>query len=85
MDEKGRRMSISKEELNRLPKVELHLHIEGSLEPELMFELAERNKIDLPFDSIEDVKKAYQFSNLQDFFRYLLSRSQCSYHPTGFL
>lgn len=50
-----------------LPKAELHLHIEGSLEPELMFALAQRNQIDLPFDSIEDVRAAYAFSNLQDF------------------
>jgi adenosine deaminase len=50
-----------------LPKVELHLHIEGSLEPELMFSLAQRNKIKLPFKSVEEVRKAYDFSNLQDF------------------
>ncbi len=50
-----------------LPKAELHLHIEGSLEPELMFELARRNGVELPFDSIEAVRAAYDFSNLQDF------------------
>ncbi len=50
-----------------LPKAELHLHIEGSLEPELMFALAERNKVAIPFDSVEDVRAAYNFSNLQDF------------------
>jgi adenosine deaminase len=50
-----------------LPKAELHLHIEGSLEPELMFELARRNKVDIPFDSVEAVRAAYDFSNLQDF------------------
>ena len=50
-----------------LPKAELHLHIEGSLEPELMFELAQRNSIALPFATIEDVRAAYAFSNLQDF------------------
>ncbi|RVU07750.1 adenosine deaminase [Novosphingobium umbonatum] len=50
-----------------LPKAELHLHIEGSLEPELMFALARRNKVDIPFASVEDVRAAYQFSNLQDF------------------
>ena len=50
-----------------LPKAELHLHIEGSLEPELMFELAKRNRIALPFASVEDVRAAYAFSNLQDF------------------
>ncbi|HRI75723.1 MAG TPA: adenosine deaminase [Alphaproteobacteria bacterium] len=50
-----------------LPKVELHLHIEGSLEPELMFALAQRNKIDIPFKSVEEVRAAYDFGNLQDF------------------
>ncbi|WP_025899647.1 adenosine deaminase [Sneathiella glossodoripedis] len=50
-----------------LPKTELHLHIEGSLEPELMFELAKRNEIDLPYASVEEVRKAYQFTQLQDF------------------
>ena len=50
-----------------LPKAELHLHLEGSLEPELMFALARRNKIDIPFKSVEAVRAAYRFSNLQDF------------------
>lgn len=50
-----------------LPKAELHLHIEGSLEPELMFELARRNRVGLPFASVEAVRAAYAFSNLQDF------------------
>ena len=50
-----------------LPKAELHLHIEGSFEPELMFNIAERNGITLPFDSVEALKKAYEFNNLQEF------------------
>ncbi len=50
-----------------LPKAELHLHIEGSLEPELMFELAQRNGVAIPFDSVEAVRAAYDFTNLQDF------------------
>ena len=50
-----------------LPKVELHLHIEGTLEPELMFELAQRNNIELPFDSVEQAHEAYNFHNLQSF------------------
>lgn len=56
-----------KEFIEKLPKAELHLHIEGSLEPELMFELAQRNNINLKFKSVEEVRKAYEFSNLQDF------------------
>lgn len=50
-----------------LPKAELHLHIEGSLEPEQMFEFARRNRVDLPFRTVEEVRAAYAFSNLQDF------------------
>lgn len=50
-----------------LPKAELHIHIEGSLEPELMFALAARNKVEIPFRSVEEVRAAYSFSNLQDF------------------
>jgi adenosine deaminase len=53
--------------LNQLPKVELHLHLEGSLEPELMFALAKRNNVEIPFKSVEQIKAAYQFNNLQDF------------------
>ena len=51
----------------RLPKAELHLHIEGTLEPELMFELARRNDVRLPYASVEDVRRAYVFSDLQSF------------------
>ena len=50
-----------------LPKVELHMHLEGSLEPELMFTLAERNGVALKYDSVDAVRKAYHFSNLQSF------------------
>jgi adenine deaminase len=50
-----------------LPKAELHLHIEGTLEPELMFELARRNAIRLPYPDAEAVRRAYRFSNLQSF------------------
>ncbi len=53
--------------INLLPKAELHLHLEGSLEPELMMELATKNSIDLPYKTVDDIRKAYDFSNLQDF------------------
>ena len=53
--------------IGRLPKCELHIHIEGSLEPELVFALAQRNRIALPFGSVEALRRAYQFRQLQDF------------------
>jgi len=58
---------LTQEWLNQLPKVELHLHLEGSLEPELMFKLAERNNIQLPFESVTHLREAYEFDNLQEF------------------
>ncbi len=53
--------------IEAMPKAELHLHIEGTLEPELMFELAARNGVDLPFASAEEVRAAYEFEDLQSF------------------
>ncbi|MCQ4307965.1 adenosine deaminase [Pseudomonas stutzeri] len=53
--------------LNALPKAELHLHLEGSLEPELLFRLAERNKIALPWGDVDALRSAYAFGNLQEF------------------
>jgi len=50
-----------------LPKAELHLHLEGSLEPEQLMQFAQRNQVDLPFKTLDEVKAAYNFSNLQDF------------------
>jgi len=54
-------------DLRALPKAELHLHIEGTLEPELMFALAERNRITLPYADVDAVRRAYVFSDLQSF------------------
>ena len=53
--------------ITQLPKAELHLHLEGSLEPALMMQLANRNGITLPYADIAAIKTAYQFANLQDF------------------
>lgn len=63
MDRKEKLLQLAK----ALPKAELHLHIEGSLEPEMLFEMAQRNGVDLPFASVDDVRRAYNFSELQDF------------------
>ena len=53
--------------VRELPKAELHVHIEGTLEPELMFALAMRNGVELPFATVEDARRAYEFSDLQSF------------------
>ncbi|WP_418135142.1 adenosine deaminase [Psychromonas sp. GE-S-Ul-11] len=53
--------------LNQLPKVELHLHLEGSLEPQMLFDLAVRNNVALPYANVQEVTKAFQFTQLQDF------------------
>lgn len=51
----------------RLPKSELHLHIEGTLEPEMMFDMAARNAVEIPYNSVEELRAAYSFANLQEF------------------
>jgi adenosine deaminase len=72
-----------------LPKAELHLHIEGTLEPDLMFELARRNGVNLPYASVEDVRRAYVFSDLQSFLDIyyagcqVLLKEQDFYHLTS--
>jgi len=53
--------------IKKIPKAELHLHIEGSLEPELMFELGKRNRIEIPFTNVEEIRSAYDFHDLQSF------------------
>ncbi len=53
--------------IEQAPKTEIHLHLEGSFEPELMFEIAKRNEVEIAYDSVEEVKEAYQFNNLQEF------------------
>lgn len=53
--------------IRAIPKAELHVHIEGTFEPELMFEIAQRNQVTIPYKNIEEVKQAYNFHNLQSF------------------
>ena len=50
-----------------IPKAELHIHLEGSLEPELMFDIAKKNGLSLPFQSVDDIRRAYEFTDLQSF------------------
>ena len=53
--------------IKNVPKAELHLHIEGTLEPELMFKLAKKNNVSIPYKNVEEVKSAYNFKNLDSF------------------
>ncbi|WP_250636951.1 hypothetical protein [Bifidobacterium angulatum] len=71
--------------LHALPKTELHLHIEGTLEPELALRLADRNGVTLPFDGIDDLRSHYRFDNLQILPRSVLSAHECAAHPRGLL
>ncbi len=70
--------------IQSLPKAELHLHIEGTLEPELLFQLADRNKIALPYQSIEAVHQAYNFQDLQSFLDVFYAGSQVLLHEQDF-
>jgi adenosine deaminase len=70
--------------LQGLPKAELHIHIEGSLEPELMFAIGQRNGIRLPFASVEEVRAAYEFNNLQEFLDIYYQGAQVLRHARDF-
>jgi len=59
--------ALTDEFLRKIPRAELHIHIEGSLEPEMMFEMAARNGVRLRYGSVGDVREAYDFSSLQSF------------------
>ena len=67
----------------RLPKAELHIHIEGSLEPELLFALARRNNVRLGYDSVEALRRAYAFTNLQDFLDLYYQAMELDAFATG--
>jgi len=70
--------------IQALPKVELHLHIEGTLEPELMFELSKRNNVEVPFQSIDEVREAYNFHNLQSFLDIYFKGADVLIHEQDF-
>ena len=73
-----------KDLITQLPKAELHLHIEGSLEPELMFALAQKNTIALPYQTIEEVKRAYNFTSLQSFLDIYYAGANVLIHESDF-
>ncbi|OOG52111.1 adenosine deaminase [Polaromonas sp. C04] len=70
--------------LRRMPKAELHIHIEGSLEPELIFALAQRNSVALPYASVEDLRRAYAFTNLQSFLDIYYAGASVLLHEQDF-
>ncbi|MFD1316196.1 adenosine deaminase [Namhaeicola litoreus] len=70
--------------IQNMPKAELHLHIEGTFEPELMFEIAQRNQISIPYASVEELKNAYKFSCLQDFLDIYYQGAQVLQHEKDF-
>jgi adenine deaminase len=76
--------ALTDELLREMPKAELHIHIEGSLEPELMFEIAGRNGITLKYASVEEVHKAYDFADLQSFLNVYYEATRVLLHERDF-
>ena len=70
--------------IKQVPKAELHLHIEGTLEPEHMFELAKRNNVSIPYNNVEEVKSAYNFKNLDSFLNIYYQGSKVLIHEKDF-
>ena len=70
--------------LRAMPKAELHIHIEGSLEPELIFALAQRNDVPLPYASVEALRQAYAFTNLQSFLDIYYAGASVLLHEQDF-
>ena len=70
--------------ISALPKAELHVHIEGTFEPELMFAIAQRNQIQIPYQSVEEVKQAYNFHNLQSFLDIYYAGANVLVHEQDF-
>ncbi|EOQ62895.1 adenosine deaminase [Acinetobacter calcoaceticus ANC 3811] len=70
--------------IRALPKAELHVHIEGTFEPELMFAIAQRNQIQIPYKSVEEVKQAYNFHNLQSFLDIYYAGANVLVHEQDF-
>ena len=79
-----RDLSIPETFIREIPKAELHIHIEGSLEPELMFAIAERNGVSLPYASVEEVRRAYDFTDLQSFLDIYYEATRVLLHEQDF-
>ncbi|RKF19703.1 adenosine deaminase [Alginatibacterium sediminis] len=77
-------MKLSKAVIDSAPKVELHMHLEGSLEPKLLFALAQRNNVDCGYESLEALQKAYNFSNLQSFLDVYYAGANVLLHEQDF-
>jgi adenosine deaminase len=77
-------MSATSTFIKGIPKAELHLHIEGTFEPELMFAIAKRNNISIPYASVDEVKKAYKFNNLQEFLDIYYAGASVLIHEQDF-
>ncbi|MBI2522620.1 MAG: adenosine deaminase [Bdellovibrio sp.] len=77
-------INISKDQIKKLPKAELHLHIEGSLEPELMMKLAKRNNITLKYKNLSEIRAAYQFTSLQSFLDIYYEGAKVLMHEEDF-
>ncbi|MBF7690758.1 adenosine deaminase [Acinetobacter pollinis] len=70
--------------IQALPKAELHVHIEGTFEPELMFEIAQRNAVNIPYKTVDEVKQAYNFHNLQSFLDIYYAGAQALIYEKDF-
>ncbi len=76
--------ALTDELLREIPKAELHIHIEGSLEPEMMFEMAARNGVRLRHGSVREVREAYDFADLQSFLDLYYEGTQVLLHERDF-
>lgn len=77
-------MMNQRELIQALPKAELHVHIEGTFEPELMFAIAQRNQIEIPYKNVEEVRQAYNFHNLQSFLDIYYAGANVLIHEQDF-
>lgn len=70
--------------INQIPKAELHVHIEGTLEPELLFQMARRNQVTIPYQTVQELRQAYKFNNLQDFLNIYYAGASVLIHEQDF-